>query len=586
MSGFDTMYCPRPWLSGGRILVSVCLLVTVASPAGASHARAPAWSRAGLLPTSNEPSQVRGGSSQTSRDPVYAGHMTAGVEKMRDGDFSAAAIEFKAALEARPGDLSAMVQLGRARLNLGDLAAAETTFADIERQQAELPAGPFWLGRVYLLQADPGRAEVALRRALQRNPTHYGALYYLGQALEAMGRSEGAEESYRAAVAQNPTVRLAPLALARLMLRAGRPGEAVDILEPLHTAWPDDPAVALGRGTALARAGRWQEAKEALERASGLGPDRPDIRYNLGLLALQEEQWSVAEEELQGALRLMPSHSASRLLLARVLEETGRVEEAARVLEAGLALAEAPPDRSLRHALGAMIGSYSPQSPRAIEIYRQLLEEDPGDDSARRALAEMYINAGLLEDARQLYEELLVSYPEQPAILFQVGYLRSQLGRSAGAREAFEKVLSQRPDAAAEYELAVLDLRKEDHASAEGRLGRALALDPHRTSAYFVLGRALRGLGKTEEAAQAMERFERMRQYDQRVAGLRAQIRQEPGTATAYVELGSLYIEGERWEAARELLRKAQRIDPGSAEAARLLRELDARSDEVAGGRR
>jgi tetratricopeptide (TPR) repeat protein len=57
---------------------------------------------------------------------------------------------------------------------------------------------------VHYLKKDYGQAIADLRRALDRDPKHFGALNDLGVALEAIGAKKEALEAYRKALAVNP----------------------------------------------------------------------------------------------------------------------------------------------------------------------------------------------------------------------------------------------------------------------------------------------------------------------------------------------------------------------------------------------
>lgn len=59
-------------------------------------------------------------------------------------------------------------------------------------------------GRVNYLKKDYGQAIVDFRRALDRDPKHYGAMNDLGIALEATGAKKEALEAYRKTLALNP----------------------------------------------------------------------------------------------------------------------------------------------------------------------------------------------------------------------------------------------------------------------------------------------------------------------------------------------------------------------------------------------
>jgi tetratricopeptide (TPR) repeat protein len=73
--------------------------------------------------------------------------------------------------------------------------------ADLAPDQAEV-----WhlMATVHYLKKDYGQAIADLKRALDRDPKHFGALNDLGVALEAVGAKKEALEAYRQALTVNP----------------------------------------------------------------------------------------------------------------------------------------------------------------------------------------------------------------------------------------------------------------------------------------------------------------------------------------------------------------------------------------------
>ena len=346
---------------------------------------------------------------------------------------------------------------------------------------------------------------------------------------------------------------------------------AVDLLRQLQRDWPDDPEVLLALGVAQGRSSQFNEAGDTLRRVLVVDPSNGVARYNLALVAVGLQDWPAAEALLDETLQATPGDLASRLLLARVLEGGGRVEGAHDVLERGVELS--PGDRTLRMARAALLATYSPQSDEAMAIYEQLVAEQPDDAGARRALAEVYINSARLEQASQQIERLLTMSPADPDLLLEAGRLRSQLARPVEARQALDALMAQSPDhVGASYELALLDLREELYGDAAARLTRIIEMQPYRSNAHFNLGRSLRGLGRDDEAQAEMARFEKLSEFDERVSERRAVVRGRPG-ADAHLALAELYVEGERWVAAQEVLQKILRLRPVDQRAA-ALREI------------
>ncbi len=167
--------------------------------------------------------------SPPRRDPLTAeAHNDVGVLLFGRGDARGAAREFERALALRPGWARALVNLGDARLALGEIRPA---IAAYELALAATPDDPGTANNLaWALLQDGQRwpeAEPLVRRALARDPQPRG--YYLdtlGVALLRRGDARGALEALRAAlgdpaVGQGPARRLVLRHLAEAHARLG-----------------------------------------------------------------------------------------------------------------------------------------------------------------------------------------------------------------------------------------------------------------------------------------------------------------------------------------------------------------------------
>lgn len=516
------------------------------------------------------------GSSQQAPDQAYASRMQEGSRRLQAGEFALAAEHFAGALELRPTDLQAWFLLGTAQRGAGDLAIAQRTFEELAAAHPDAPNGPFGLGQVHLLNDASAAAEASLREALRRDPDYARAWFSLGTLLQAQEQTDAAADAYREALRRNPTGRPSALALARLLLAAGAGEEALAALRPVSRTFPDDPQVVGLASAALAQLGRFDEATEMLDAVAGAASSA-DNWFNLGLLGARAGEWDTAENALARALVADPRHVDARILLAELLEGTGRQQPSEEVLEDGIAMVD--DDRRLRRALAAMfINRNARQLSDAAKILRGLLEETPVDDDVRRALATVYADTGRLEPALELFRELAPRYPNNAELAYRIGYLQSHLGDNEAARDALQQALALDADHVdAAYELAVIGLRDQQFEDAAAGFERVVQQQPYRTGAYVNLARALRALGREEEAVQAAERSRELQQLDARIEDLRTELRLRPTEAANHLALGKLYVEIGRVAEAEALLRTALRIDPGLLEARDLLDGIQGR---------
>ncbi len=169
-------------------------------------------------------------------------------------------------------------------------------------------------------------------------------------------------------------------------------------------------------------------------------------------------------------LQERPSFTRASILLAHVLEGTGRVDEAIEVLQRALAAGqeEAP--------IFGMLGWCLEKAGRAREAVTMLriaLDKEPGNVEAWNSLALAY----------------------------------AQLGERGRALEALEALLALDPSyPSAHVNRGMIFLEEKKYTEAEASFRRALERDPRMSEAWNGLGVAAAGAGRDAEAVDAWKR--------------------------------------------------------------------------------
>jgi len=195
------------------------------------------------------------------------------------------------------------------------------------------------------------------------------------------------------------------------------------------------------------------------------------------------------------------------------------------------------------------------------DLLQQKTEPEPGETRELTVEEALHIAIQLqqdarLEEARVVYNEILVVDPSNPRALHFSGVLAHQLGRSSDAVELIEKSLSLVPDAADWHSNLGIVLQESGHLDeAIDAYQRAIALDPDHANAYSNLGVLLRATGKPEEAEKAY----------------RTAIRLNPDHIDAYTNLGVLLYSLKRREESVACFCKVITLRPKHPEARKLL---------------
>lgn len=244
-------------------------------------------------------------------------------------------------------------------------------------------------------------------------------------------------------------------------------------------------------------------------------PVRPEFYLELADAYRKQGQWEKAIHWYEEALRRGPDYRPALLHYSLALSRTGRLAQAAEVLERGAR--RAPPDAAFYNNLG--------------EVYLLQGRTDLGEKALRQALS---IN------------------PDMPEAHNLLGTALSQKGDSAGAEAAFHSALRAQPDfAMAHNNLANLLARSGDLRQAGYHFEKAVTFDPGYAAAHFNYGVALAGSRLFEEA----------------LVQLQAAIRLDPGLAQAHNDLGNVLATLGRVDQAIRHYRRLIELRPDMPEA-------------------
>jgi len=163
--------------------------------------------------------------------------------------------------------------------------------------------------------------------------------------------------------------------------------------------------------------------------------------------------------------------------------------------------------------------------------------------------------AGHLDDAGNVYAQILDQAPYYAPALHYSGVLAHMQGRSDEALDKLERsvALEPQPDCYSNLGIVLRDQGKIEEATVAFR--SALALDPDHANAHNNLGALLRAGGNVTDAE----------------AEYRSAIRSNPDLADAYNNLGNLLNAQKRTREAVECFCKAITLNPAHSESRRLL---------------
>jgi predicted TPR repeat methyltransferase len=206
----------------------------------------------------------------------------------------------------------------------------------------------------------------------------------LAQQLHRAGNLIAAEKIYEAILGAQPDHPDVLHFLGVLRHQRGESAEAATLIRRATDLLPDAPGPWNNLGNVMLESGQVDQAIEAYERCLELEPDFADTHCNLGIVYRARKEWDKAEAAYLRAIELRPLFAEAYSNLINLLTATKRVQEAVdygcKAITLGLT------NVSIRTLLGyahCKLGQFE----EAARIYRQWLEDAPGDPVALHHLA-------------------------------------------------------------------------------------------------------------------------------------------------------------------------------------------------------
>jgi len=323
-------------------------------------------------------------------------------------DLIPAEAQLRAAVQVEPGNPDNAALLAQVLLAAGKSAEAASVLRGVPPERVGRP-------EVYLALAEAalagGHAEEALtqaRRALALAPGSEPALRVAREAAVRAGSSPEIIEFSRRLVALHPRAGPARLTLAQDLERAGRAAETIyqyHLAASLEGPAGLEALRALTRVAAAAGNPAWRLALQ--RRLAAAAPLALPLELLDALLA--QHRYAEASAALQQALLRSPGSPELLARRARLLRESGRIEQAESVLES--ALGENPTHPALNLEIGLLAAGQS-NPVAALPFLHWGLQDEARLPEACPALATCAARAGQTDAAAESLRTLLRTHPD------------------------------------------------------------------------------------------------------------------------------------------------------------------------------
>jgi len=411
------------------------------------------------------------------------------AELMQSGDLKTAETELGRALKLAPNDVAALSLLGGALGMQGRLEESTQVFEKALRLapanqdlRRNLAANQVRLGRACYRTHQKQKARAWLTQ-LQQLSADPDGLYLGGQVAMEASDWETAERLFVAAKnAAYSRPALLSYQLARIRYQTGRYRQSRELLEPIANSSESDGTV-------------------------------------LNLLAwcyLKEGDEATGVKILSFAMDRFPAEVGNFLDLARLEQQRNRLDPALDVVQRGAAQhPESGPIFELKGELETAQGLHGP----AVQSFQQAVRLNPRSPESLLGLALAQTNLLRNQEAVATFEKGLKAFPSDARFYAEYGKVLLLPWASAanpGAAQKAEQLLKRAIEldgsrAEPRFELGNQLVKAGRAAEAVPYLEKATSLHPRNAQAHFVLARAYRALGRTQDAEREMQLFEKLR---------------------------------------------------------------------------
>lgn len=335
-----------------------------------------------------------------------------------------------------PINLEALVLKGNLLLVSSDPTNALAQFEKVQSFYGKIPAVQYRMALAQLQKRETAKARNTLNDLLSTQPGFPDAVLLNANLQIRAGDGNSAILTLSKFVKDQPRLFQAYVYLAEAYLSQKRLNEATSVYQQAVELFPSNPEAEVTLGALYLQQEKKVEAKNAFEKALKIAPDYLLAQEKLIDMELAEHNLSGATALVQNYIAAKPAAAEPRLLLAKVhiasaLEHAGvtNVTVLGEAFKAGLAASPAAQAEVIE----------------AENVLLKAIDLNPNLGASYFMLAQLYVRAGRHLDALERLDVL--ARTNDLRALMQIGIIQTELTNYAAARNAYEKILGESPNA-------------------------------------------------------------------------------------------------------------------------------------------
>ena len=242
-------------------------------------------------------------------------------------------IAVKQRIEGNPQYRQGVQMLGLSQYFLGHLKEAIPYLEQVGTWSPDNVEIAYVLGLSYLQTQSPSKAREAFARMFKIQPNSASAFLINAQMMIRQQFDEFAEKELQKALELDPKLPQANFLLGELAIFRANIDRGIELLQKEIVINPAFGMAYYRLGEAYTRQLKWDEAIAPLQKSIWLSPYFSGPYIVLGKVHLKKGDLSNAETILRRALKMDPNNFSGHHLLAQVLQQANRSEEAKKEFE-------------------------------------------------------------------------------------------------------------------------------------------------------------------------------------------------------------------------------------------------------------
>ena len=404
-----------------------------------------------------------------------------------------------------PDNPDARMLEAQAWLGKGDNAKAIAVLDKLNTVFPNNPVIKYQLARAYVTNKNLAQATAQLEQALAINPDYIEANLLLAQLNLGAGKLQAVVAAMEQLRKKRPDLPQARVMLADGYRALGRLEEAAALFREELNITPQSAGDHFLLAVTLRQENKNAEARSEFEKVVELTPDNWRAVDQLVEMDVAEKQYDAATQRVRHYFQTKPDGAAGHFMLGKIHAPQHHWAEAESELQKAIDV-----DPNFSSAYESLISVYAAQRklPQAIAELETSAKRQPDDPRILFVLALLYEQMHDYEKARDAYEKVLTIKPDMATVLNNLAYLYAErLPQLDRAYELAQKARALQPDEASVADsLGWILYKRGDYQQALGLLQESAGKLPENPEVQFHLGMTASMMGQADLARVALEK--------------------------------------------------------------------------------